>query len=119
MFTAQPTLRPRTAEDKVVESWHIPQYLYRRKSTSRSYIKTTDWVELVFGMGAFFHCVRRKFGYLQKITVLPSRTLSQTLAIENFAFAHRSLKRYRASSTKVGAQSMTNWTVISQTIPPS
>ena len=66
MFTAQPTLRPRTAEDKVVESWHIPQYLYRRKSTSRSSIKTTDWVELVFGMGAFFHCVRENLGTFKK-----------------------------------------------------
>jgi len=48
-------------------------------------------------MVASFHpscdALKKKFWYLQKITVLLSRTLSQTPDLQNFASAYRSSKR--------------------------
>jgi len=58
--------------------------------TSRSSAETDERIELVFGMGASFHpsyTVKGKFGYLQKISVLHSGTLSQTPDLENYGIS--------------------------------
>ena len=47
-------------------------------------------------MGVSFHpsyCVKRKFGYLQKLAFFASAILSQTPDIQNFASVYRSSKR--------------------------
>ena len=49
-----------------------------------------------------------------KIRVLPSRTLLQTLGLENFASVYRSSKHVIVSSRKLDAQSVVNWTVVGQ-----
>jgi len=45
------------------------------------------------------HCVVRKYGYLKKIGVLLSGTLSQTPDLENFATASRSSCQQHSSSS--------------------
>jgi len=69
-----------------------------------------------FWHGCFFrpvlHCVIRKFEYIYKHTVLPSRTLSLT---PDFRHGISIVKKwYQLSSRKADAQSVINWTVVGQ-----
>ena len=72
------------------------------------------------GTEAFFDWATRKFGYLYKIWILPTGTLSVTLDLDNFATARRLSKLIFFSlslgSTKVVSQSVINWTVVGQII---
>ena len=63
--------------------------------TSRSSIETAEQIWLVFGMGTFSTYPTTGYKEIQvssKIRVLPSRTLLQTLDLENFATAYRPSK---------------------------
>ena len=52
---------------------------------SRSSVETTGRIRLVFGIASTLrYCDVREFMYLQKIRVLPSGTLFQTLNVEKF-----------------------------------
>jgi len=57
--------------------------------TSRSSIETTKRIDIVFGIDAFFLLLLRS-AVSAKVTILPFRTASQTLDLENFATARRS-----------------------------
>jgi len=63
--------------------------------TSRSSIEMAEQIWLVFGMGTFSTYPTTGYKEIQvpsKIRVLPSRTLLQTLDLENFATAYRPSK---------------------------
>jgi len=89
--------------------------------TSRSHVEMAERIELVFGMGASFHVsyteLKGNSGiYKNKSTSLWN--FAQTPDLEDFATAYRSSKRVislaRERWEKVDAQSMINWTVVSQ-----
>ena len=80
-------------------------------------IEMDERIELVWGMGAFFHLSYTVFygnSGNSKIMVLPSGTLSQTVDLENIA---RHIGRRNVLSTEldnVDAQSVINWAVVGQ-----
>jgi len=86
----------------------------------KSVFYRNGWTNRVgFCHGSFLppilHCVNRKFGYLQKIKVLPSGTLSQTPDFRKFRHGISIAEMcYRVSSRKVDAQSVINWAVVGQ-----
>ena len=76
---------------------HDVKLLYRNDHTDRP---TAD-----FWHGSFFwhivHCILRKFVYFQKLRVLPSGSLLQTLDLENFATASRWCGRLNSSTVEL------------------
>jgi len=66
--------------------------------TSRSSIETTKRIDIVFGIDAFFLLLLRS-AVSAKVAILPFRTASQTLDLENFATARRSCLGQQNSST--------------------
>jgi len=65
--------------------------------TNRSSIETVEQIELGFGRGSFLppilHCVNRKFGYLQKIMVLPSGETADTCQFQLEVLVARSRRQ--------------------------
>ena len=73
-------------------------------------------IELVWGMGAFFHLSYTVFygnSGNSKIMVLPSGTLSQTVDLENIA-RHIVVETLSTELDNVDAQSVINWAVVGQ-----
>ena len=57
--------------------------------TSQCSAKTAQWIELIFDMEASSTYLTQEIRVTPKIRILPSRILSQTLDLENFATASR------------------------------
>ena len=82
--------------------------------TSRCSIETSGRIQLVLAWRFSLTYPTLYYSGIQvftKITVLPCKTLSQTLELQNFVRHH---VEHQLSSTKVGAQSVINWIVVGQ-----